>query len=357
MVSMLRLWSCRLHDFLPVPADHKVVMRRLPSSIIVIIAAAISLSACSSTLGGPGAPAAQNATPTASASAQESIDNCGVSVPITAPPKRIVTIKSSATELLLALGLGKRIVGTAFLDGPIPASMTDSGTPRSISEFLPSQEAVLALKPDFIYGGWESNFSADGVGERTSLAGLGIGTYVSPSACKEKSFVPDPLTFNTVFTEITEAGRIFGATKQADALVKKQKAQLKALDPAGPAVTALWYSSGSTTPYVGAGIGAPEMIMKASGLRNIFADVHDTWSSVGWESVASANPRVIVLADSSWSSAAKKIGILESNAVTKNLDAVVHKRFIVLPFASTEAGVRNVQAAASVIDQLKKLDQ
>jgi iron complex transport system substrate-binding protein len=332
-------------------------MRRFPSSIIVIIAAAISLSACSSTMGGPGAPAAQNATPSASASTAASIDNCGVSVPISAPPKRIVTIKSSATELLLALGLGKRIVGTAFLDGPIPASMTGSGTPRSISEFLPSQEAVLALKPDFIYGGWESNFSADGVGERASLSKLGIGTYVSPSACKEKSFVPDPLTFNTVFTEITEAGRIFGATKQADALVKKQKAQLKALTPAKPAASALWYSSGSTTPYVGAGIGAPEMIMKASGLRNIFADVHDTWSSVGWESVAAADPRVIVLADSSWSSAAKKIGILESNPVTKNLDAVVHKRFIVLPFASTEAGVRNVQAAASVIDQLKKLDQ
>jgi iron complex transport system substrate-binding protein len=349
-----------LHDLLLVPTDHKVVMRRFSASIIVIVAAAISVSACSSNLGGPGAPAAVNATPSTSASDAAPIDNCGVSVPVAAPPKRIVTIKSSATELLLALGLGKHIVGTAFLDGPIPASIagstTTSAAPHLISEFLPNQEAVLALKPDFIYGGWESNFSADGVGERASLAKLGIGTYVSPSACKEKAFVPDPLTFGTVFTEITEAGRIFGATKQADALVTKQKAQLKALAAAKPAVSALWYSSGSTTPYVGAGIGAPEMIMKASGLRNIFADIHDTWSSVGWESVAAANPRVIVLADSSWSSAAKKIGILESNPVTKNLDAVVHKRFIVLPFASTEAGVRNVQAAASVIDQLKKLD-
>ena len=333
-------------------------MRRRQRSTIVITAIAaisVALSGCSSATLGEATVPTQAHTPTSTAGAP--IDNCGVSVPIGTPPKRIVTIKSSATELLLDLGLGKRIVGTAFLDGPIPKSLTTHGTPASISEFLPSQEAVLALKPDFIYGGWESNFSADGVGERASLAGLGIGTYVSPSACKEKSLMPDPLTFDTVFTEIAQAGRIFGATAQADAIVAKQKAQLKALNPPQPAVSALWFSSGSTTPYVGAGIGAPEMIMRAAGLRNIFANVHDTWSSVGWESVAAANPRVIVLADSSWSTAAKKIGVLEENPVTKNLDAVVHKRFIVLPFASTEAGVRNVQAAASVIAQLKKLDE
>jgi iron complex transport system substrate-binding protein len=315
------------------------------------LALVLGLSGCSSS-------ATAEATPHPSATAHaKPIDNCGVSVPVGAAPQRIVTIKSSATELLLALGLGKRIVGTAFLDGPIPTSLTSHGTPPSISEFLPSQEAVLALSPDYIYGGWESNFSADGVGERASLKKLGIGTYVSPSACKEKSLMPDPLTFDTVFTEIDQAGRIFGATAQAEALVKKQKAQLEALKPTSPAVTALWYSSGSTTPYVGAGIGAPEMIMKAAGLRNIFADVHDTWSSIGWESVVAADPRVIVLADSSWSSATKKIGVLESNPATKNLDAVVHKRFIVLPFASTEAGVRNVQAVASVIAQIRKLDE
>lgn len=339
--------------------------RRLPTVFAASAALlALALSGCSaaaSTAVGLPARTTTSSAPSTGTAAHTgaraaTIDNCGTPVTVGTHPRRIVTIKSSATELLLALGLRKRIVGTAFLDGPIPQNLVGGAAPPSISPFLPSQEAVLALKPDFIYGGWESNFAASGVGERASLAKLGIGTYVSPSACKEPSEMPDPLTFGVVFREITEAGRVFGASRRAAHLVATQKAQLRALRPPARPVTALWYSSGSTTPYVGAGIGAPEMIMRAAGLTNIFANVHDTWSSVGWESVAAANPHVIVLVDASWSTAAKKRAQLENNPVTSSLDAVVHHRYIVLPFASTEAGVRNVAAAASVIAQLKKLD-
>ena len=286
---------------------------------------------------------------------------------VAAPPQRIVTIKSSTTELVLALGLGDRIVGSAFLDGQLPAELEKAGASLNvISDFLPGQEAVLGLAPDFIYGGWESNFTADGVGERDGLASLGIGSYVSPAACKGAGYVPDPLTFDTVFAEIAEAGAIFGATDAAAELVAAQKAALAALDPAASTssgvtgtaageTTALWYSSGTTTPYVGAGIGSPAMIMGAAGLTNVFQDVHDTWTSVGWESVIEANPSVIVLVDASWNTAASKITNLESNPATQELDAVKNKRYIILPFASTEAGIRNVEAAASIIDQLAAL--
>ena len=97
------------------------------------------------------------------------------------------------------------------------------------------------------------------------------------------------------------------------------------------------------------------MIMGAAGLTNVFQDVHDTWTSVGWESVIEANPSVIVLVDASWNTAASKITNLESNPATQELDAVKNKRYVILPFASTEAGIRNVEAAASIIDQLAAL--
>lgn len=286
------------------------------------------------------------------------LDNCGTTVIVPAPPRRIVTVKSSTTELLLALGLGDRIVGTAFLDGPFPEELADEGASLNvISDFLPGQEAVLGLAPDFIYGGWESNFTADGVGERDALAALNIRTYVSPAACKGEGYVPDPLTFDTVFAEIQEAGAIFGVQDAAAKLVADQQASLDALVPVGGAPTALWYSSGTDSPYVGAGIGSPAMIMDAAGLTNIFADVHDTWSSVGWESIVAADPSVIVLVDATWNTAASKMATLESNPATRELTAVKNKRYIVLPFAATEAGIRNVEATASVIDQLTALDQ
>jgi iron complex transport system substrate-binding protein len=284
------------------------------------------------------------------------VENCDTTVTVESAPERIITIKSTTTELLLALGLGERIVGSAFLDGPLPASLETAGADLTvISDFVPGQEAVLGLQPDFIYGGWESNFSAEGVGERAGLARLGIGTYVSPAACKGDA-MPDPLTFDTVFEEIGEAGALFGVPDAAAALIADQQAQLAALRPAAGDSTALWYSSGTETPYVGAGIGAPQMILEAAGLTNIFADVQDSWTSAGWESVVAANPDVIVLVDATWNTAEAKIAALKANAATAGLDAVQDDRFIVLPFAATEGGIRNVEAAGSVIDQLNALD-
>ena len=320
-------------------------------------AAVLLLAGCAS-----GSTAAEPA-PTASADAiggtgafPVTVENCDTTVTVDRAPERIVTIKSTTTELLLALGLGERIVGSAFLDGPLPASLEKAGADLNvISDFVPGQEAVLALTPDFVYGGWESNFSAEGVGERTALADLGIGSYVSPAACKGDA-MPDPLTFDSVFAEIDEAGALFGVPDAAAALVAEQEAELAALKPAAGDTTALWYSSGTDTPYVGAGIGSPQMILEAAGLTNIFADVQDTWTSAGWESVVAANPDVIVLVDADWNTADSKIANLKANAATAGLDAVVNDRYIVVPFAASEAGIRNVEAAGSIIDQLAALD-
>ena len=339
-------------------------LRRGSVTLAVVAASALLLGGCAANVPSEANGGDASATASSTEGFPVTIDNCGTSVTVAAPPQRIVTIKSSTTELVLALGLGDRIVGSAFLDGQLPAELEKAGASLNvISDFLPGQEAVLGLAPDFIYGGWESNFTADGVGEREGLASLGIGSYVSPAACKGAGYVPDPLTFDTVFAEIAEAGAIFGATDAAAELVAALQNELAALDLAAADVagtaagetTALWYSSGTTTPYVGAGIGSPAMIMGAAGLTNVFQDVHDTWTSVGWESVIEANPSVIVLVDASWNTAASKITNLESNPATQELDAVKNKRYVILPFASTEAGIRNVEAAASIIDQLAAL--
>lgn len=331
-------------------------MLRRSRFVILGVAATtvLLLSGCAATATPAGTPAATSAAGT---SYPVTVDNCGTSLTVAAAPERIVSIKSSTTELLLALGLGDRIVGSAFLDGALPASLATAGANLNvISDFLPGQEAVLGLNPDFIYGGWESNFSADGVGERDALASLGVGSYVTPAACKGE-YMPNPLTFDTVFGEISEAGTIFGAEPAAADLVSTLKHDLAALTPSTATTTALWYSSGTTTPYVGAGIGSPEMIMAAAGLSNIFADVSDTWTSVGWESIIEANPSVIVLVDATWNTAASKIAHLESDPATQVLDAVRNQRYIILPFAATEAGIRNVEAASSTIAQLAALNE
>ncbi|MCW4385555.1 putative F420-0 ABC transporter substrate-binding protein [Salinibacterium sp. SYSU T00001] len=279
------------------------------------------------------------------------IDNCGTEITIDGAPQRIVTIKSSTAELLLALGLEERLVGVAALDGPLP----DETEVDIVSDSVPGQEAVLALEPDFVFAGWESNFSAEGAGERERLEEFGVETYVAPAACKRDGYMPDPLTFEFVFDSIAEAGVIFDAREAADELLTEQRAALESVEPVDDAPSALWYSSGRATPYVGAGIGSPQMIMDAAGLDNIFADIDDSWSSVSWETVVAANPEVIVLVDSDWNTAESKIAVLEENPATAALDAVREGRYVVLPFAATEAGVRNVEAVTSAVEQLREL--
>jgi len=314
---------------------------------VLALAPALVLSGCAaSTLATP--------SPSTASSEATSFTNCGVTVPLTGPPERVITIKSTSTAMLLALGLQDRIVGTAFQDGPVPEVWADAAADIPVlADKVPSQEVVLNANPDFVYAGWESNFSAGGAGDRADLAVLGIRTYVSPAACKEANYQPRQLTFDDIDHEIGEIAALFGVDDTA--LLAEQHATLDAIDKDQRGLTALWFSSGSDIPYVGAGIGAPQLVLDTIGVENIAAEVKDTWSSYNWETVVAANPDVIVLVDASWSTSAKKIGVLEGNPATAKLDAVKNHRYLIIPFAASEAGVRTVEAAADLAAQLRDL--
>ena len=313
----------------------------------IVLLGTLALAGCAS--GTSAAP-----SPTPSTDAPVTVSNCGTEVTFDTAPERVVTIKSTSTEMLLALGLGDRIVGTAFQDGPVPDQWAaDAASLTSIADKVPSEEVILEQQPDLVYAGWESAFAADSAGGRAELATLGVATYVSPSACQSAE-QPTKLTFDNIFGDIAEVASIFRVDPTE--LLAAQHKTLDGITKTGAGHTAFWYSSGKDTPYTGAGIGAPQLVMETVGLVNIAADVKATWAPLGWESVVEANPYYIVLIDSSWNTAQAKIAQLEGNPATATLDAVVNKRYLVLPFAASEAGVRTVEAAASVSKQITELD-
>jgi iron complex transport system substrate-binding protein len=323
-------------------------MHARPLAVVAALAAVALLAGCAG-----GAAATPTGTLSASA-APVTLKNCDTTVTFAQPPQRVISIKSTSTEMMLALGVGDRIVGTAYQDGPVPSqwASTMKGVP-SLSDFMPSEESVLAKKPDLVYSGWESAFSADQAGTRSELASLGVQSYVQPAACRSTPVAK--LGFDEVFREIGEAGRIFGVPGAAAKVVATQRAELAAIpkDPRG--LSALWYSSGDDTPYVGAGTGAPELVMETAGLRNVAADQQQTWTTLGWESIVADDPSVIILIDADWNTAAAKIRKLESDPATAQLTAVKEHRYITIPFAESEAGVRSVDAAKDVATQLAAL--
>ncbi len=95
------------------------------------------------------------------------IDNCGFEVTFDRARSASVTIKSTLDrDAPGPLGLGDRIVGTAFSDGPVPGVWAKDLDAPELSDNVPSEEVVLETEPDLVYAGWESNFSADGAGTR-----------------------------------------------------------------------------------------------------------------------------------------------------------------------------------------------
>lgn len=326
------------------------------------VATALCSAVCAFSLLALGACSDAGADPTASPPASAGVvevDNCGSQVRVEQPPERVLAIKSTSIEMMLALGLSDRMIGTAFGDGPVPDEYADAAADVPVvSESVPGREAVLDLDPDFIYAGWESNLTDEGVGDRSDLAELGVQTFVSPSACKEKDYQPNPLTFDDVENEIRLVGRIFGVEDRAEELVSERRDRLTAATERAKSYAGgkkvLWYSSGSEAPYVGAGIGAPAMIMESLGLENVYGGVEDTWTSGSWEAVLEADPDLIVLVDASWNTAESKKELLASGPAAA-LPAVAEERYLTVRFPAGEAGVANVEAVESLAGQLEAL--
>ena len=131
------------------------------------------------------------------------------------PPKRIVSLAPSMTEILFAMGLGENIVAvTTFCDYPEEAKKKAKIGGMS----NPSLEAVVSLKPDIVV------LTTDGNPKEFEerLRSLKVHTYVSQA--RRLTDLPQ---------DIRELGVALGVRGRADALADTIAAGIKRLS-AGP---------------------------------------------------------------------------------------------------------------------------
>ncbi|BFP57280.1 ABC transporter substrate-binding protein [Streptomyces griseus] len=296
------------------------------------------------------------------------IENCGRTVTVKAPPQRAVSVDQGSTEILLSLGLADRLAGTATWSDPVMKGLekANAGVER-ISENRPSSEKVLDKEPDFLSASFTSTLAKGGVAPREQFEKLGVPTYISPADCvgKDNSGSGDgartaPLTMDSVYTEVRELSQVFGVPERGDALVKNlQDRVAKAAEgvDASKASLLYWFSD-SKAPYLAGCCGAPGVITKELGAKNVFDDTHDEWPQISWETVADRNPDVLVIGDLSRTtqtaeSAEKKIEFLESNPVTKTMDAVKNRRYVLLSGQAMNPTIRTVEGLERVAAGLR----
>lgn len=326
-------------------------LRPARASGALAIAAAVLAAGCA------GPPKADSAARSSGGGYPVTVTGCGYSSKITARPRRAVTMNQGATEIALSLGVSGQLAGTAYLDDHVPGKWQAAYEKVPVlSKKYPSREKLLATKPDFVYATFTSAFEGSAAGSQASLAKLGVPSYLSPFGCA-KGKPRGAVEWPTVWSEISTAGRAFGVPDRAARVTAGQKATAAALrkKAAGKGLKAFWFDSGDKTPYAGAGQGGPQLIMNTVGLTNVFGGLKGGWADASWEKVVKADPDVIILADAGFSTAAEKKKLLHADPALRNLDAVRHNRFVVLPFSQSTPGVTLIDGATTVSDQLTRL--
>ncbi|OBB11304.1 hypothetical protein A5761_25190 [Mycolicibacterium setense] len=279
------------------------------------------------------------------------VDNCGVSTTYDRPPTRAVALNQHAIETLLALGLQDSMVGTSYLDDRIlPEYQAAYDRVPVLADEYPSYESLLAVEPDFVYGGWESAFDEKEGRGRERLTGAGVHTYLNIEDCRS-----EPVTMSTVDDELRNLGTIFGISDRAGAQIEKlhrelaqSEAKVRGARPMRVAV----YDSGEATVFTSGGKGIGNRMIEAAGGVNVFADVPKVWGDVSFEQFAERAPEVILIYDYGDQPVADKKRFLTEHPLLQHVPAIEQQRFAVLPLSSVVVGVRVGRAVDALARQL-----
>ncbi|MCJ8520319.1 iron complex transport system substrate-binding protein [Pseudorhizobium tarimense] len=302
-----------------------------------------------------------------SASAQTqyplTLSNCGRDVTFQSVPQKVVSIGQGMTEILLSLGLADRIVGTAVWVGPVlPAYAEVVRSIKRLADNNPSFESVVGEEPDLVAAEFEWHIGPQGsVGSREQFADLGIETYVSPADCVAKRNTnggdgvrKELFTMDLIYREIAELAEIFDVKSRGDSLI----AELRAREAAAVSSVAglagkdtpvvFWFSSKDVEgdAFIAGKNSAPAYILRTLGAANVVTS-EEEWPLVGWETIAEANPAVIVIATMdrrryAADDPAVKVAFLEQDPVTRELDAVRKKHFVMMDAQSMNPTIRTI---------------
>ncbi|HEX2160953.1 MAG TPA: ABC transporter substrate-binding protein, partial [Thermoleophilaceae bacterium] len=198
-------------------------------------------------------------------------------------PRRIVSLSPSATETLFAVGAGEQVVAVDDeSDYPPDVPKTD------ISSYQPNVEAIAGYRPDLVV--LPSIVPRD---VTSGLRRLGLAVLAEPA--------PDDL--DDAYHQIRELGLVSGHAAAGRRLAREVRSKVERLIAAAPGGVAPkvfheldpdLYSASSDT-FIG-------RIYERLGLRNV-ADAAarraaNPYPQLSSEAVVSANPDLVVLADS-----------------------------------------------------------
>jgi ABC-type Fe3+-hydroxamate transport system substrate-binding protein len=257
-------------------------------------------------------------------------DDLGFPIAVGKPATRIVSLNPATTDLMFALGAGRRLVGRTHWDlYPDSARFVPDLGPG----LSPNVEAVIGAHPDLVvlYAS-QTNLAA-----ATSLRAAGINT-VSLRIDHIADFHRAALLLGRLVGDSARGALVSDSVRKTLERVRAATAPLSK-------PTVFWHIWDSPLITIGRGSYLNELVEIAGG-RNVYANMADASPTVSIEDVLRRNPQFII----DGPEGSRKI---EKDPKWSSLDAVKNGRVLVVDTAIVgRPSVRLGEAAVSIANLL-----
>lgn len=312
--------------------------------LATLVLTAPTLAACAS----------EGASGSASGTGAVTVQNCGQDVTVDGPVTELYAYDGGIISIALAAGARDELVAVTgmerdqdLLELAYPDDRVDELT--VVGEEFPTLENVLAVDPQMMFAGYGYGFSEARNLMPEMLTEHGIATYLLSETCQQDDGARGTMdAWTALTTDLTNIGELTGHSDTAAEVVadiEERRAALEAAPQGDEKPTAFLFDSGTDAIFTSGSFGGPQAIFDTAGVTNATAAVEDTWTEVGWETLAASDPDVIFFVDYPGQSYEDKVAVLQANPASRDLEAVREERFVNLPYAMWVSGPMNIDAA------------
>ncbi|HIW91835.1 MAG TPA: ABC transporter substrate-binding protein [Candidatus Corynebacterium avicola] len=224
-----------------------------------------------------------------------SVDNCGDSVTLDAPPENVTLLRSAPVATLSELGVLDKVTTRA---GQYPDEYYDDNTNMQL-DAIPSltdktdasghlqisREEVVATGTDLVLGDTDTI-------NRQTLAQSDIPQLEEPALCGD---IDAPVTWDNVWEEIELYGTVFGREDTAESAISDLQARLGGITgDHDKSVAAVFPTIGGGVTYAYGGGSMATPLIERTGATNVYADQDERVFEVTAEDLVDRNPDVIL---------------------------------------------------------------
>ncbi len=209
-------------------------------------------------------------------------ESSGASVTLQHQPRRIVSLSATATEMLFAIGAGKQVVAVDD-----QSNYPSSAPVTKLSGYQPNVEAIAGYRPDVVVA------AEDTGGLVAGLNAVRVPALIEPAA----------KDLNGTYAQLRELGTATGHLPAADEVASRMRSDIASVvsSVGRPARKVSVYHELDQTYFSATSRTFIGQIYTLLGLQNIAdraSGAAPDYPQLSSEFVVSANPDLIVLADS-----------------------------------------------------------